>query len=541
MASSSLWNTLRPLSSRGPKTVREYEVLRIAATINGNDHGLLATKARDEVLRWTQKRCGGNLPTEAWEQESFEYFSGGRNTNGVRIAIDGFDIWGIRTDDPDKAIPGRIWTTEIVVGIKDNEPPRFSTRQLVSTSESTLDIVPHAPGFVQQVVERSGLYENGRQLSPEPRIVRSCDDTETLIEELLNPGRKLPIFVLTVSEKSYDDEKPLVNGYSLGRATLGLAHIVILPAEHTRLFTEKFGRLRSVFGGAVRCYLPGFTEASSPYAHKLVIAEQLGNQEQQEQCERWIRITAARESIRRNRMGVDVVAFASIRSSSLELKQERLVKEGASDVEQLQIAQARIGALETQIENEKATLEYFSDEYDKAELRAETAEDQMRASAFRVQQLLEQIKTKGDAADTNIELVGSWDELANWSDTNLAGRVVLTASARRMVKGPDFEDVALVSKCLLWLANDGRDRRISGGQGSLREELIEDGVRNTHCGTDGFEFDWQDRPYTADWHVKNGGNTRDPSRCLRIYYAWDPVTQQIIVPHLPAHRRTGAT
>jgi hypothetical protein len=524
-----------------PKVVREHEVLRVAALIRGVDQSALATKARGEVLRWTQKRCGGNLPKEAWDQETFEYFSGGRNTNGVRIITGGVDIWSIRTDDPDKTIAGRTWTTEIVIAQKDDEPPKFSTRLLVSTSEDALDIAPHSPGFIQQITEEIGLYEHIYPIEAHARLIQSDDDAHSLIEQLLSPNRKLPIFVLTVSERASDPAQPLLDAEQLARATLGIGHIVILPAIYTRILVERFGRLKAVFGGAVRAYLPGFSEDSSPYAHKLIIAEQLSSAEQRLQCERWIRSTAAHESIRRQRMGIDVVPFASIRSSALELKQQRLAQEGASDNEQLQAAQARISALELQITDEKTTSDYVAGEYDEATLRAEAAEDQLRASTFRIQQLLEQIGATGDIADANIEPASSWEEFANWADTNLAGRVVLTPSARRMVKAPEFEDFGLVSKCLLWLANTGRERRINGGQGSIREEVIEEGVRNTHCGSDEFEFDWQAAPYSADWHIKNGGNTRDPARCLRIYYSWDPNTQQIIIPHLPSHRRTGAS
>ena len=82
---------------------------------------------------------------------------------------------------------------------------------------------------------------------------------------------------------------------------------------------------------------------------------------------------------------------------------------------------------------------------------------------------------------------------------------------------------------------------MNGAEGSIRDEPVEEGVRNTHCGKDAFDFEWQGNRYTADWHIKNGGNTRDPSRCLRIYYAWDPATQQMIVADMPHHRRTGAS
>jgi hypothetical protein len=108
------------------------------------------------------------------------------------------------------------------------------------------------------------------------------------------------------------------------------------------------------------------------------------------------------------------------------------------------------------------------------------------------------------------------------------------------MKKAEFEDVKLAARCLLWLARDCRDRRMKGG-GSLANVSIEPGIENAPCGEDTFKFDFQGRRLEADWHIKNGGNTREPRRCLRIYYAWDEVTQQIVVAEMPAHRRTGAS
>jgi hypothetical protein len=358
---------------------------------------------------------------------------------------------------------------------------------------------------------------------------------------MVDPSRKLPLFVLTVPEDWVDQTKPLIDARALAKATLGIALVAVVPAAFTWILTERFGKQRSVFGGAARAYLYGFAEDSSPYAHRLVIANNLLAAGGAKQCMRWMRSLAGSESIRHTRLGNEVLAFASIRNSSLMQRQQRLASEGASDIEQLKAAQLRISTLEKQIEDEKASLEYFAYEHALAEERAETAEEQQRASAFRVQQLLDQIKTAGEAVDANISLPDSWKEFANWCDVNLAGRVVLSPAARRAVKSPEFGDISLAARCLLWLANDGREARISGGEGSLRDEPIEEGVRNAHCGSDAFDFEWQGNRYTADWHIKNGGNTRDPNRCLRIYYAWEPSTQQMIVAEMPLHRRTGAS
>src|SRR5687767_12355283 len=90
--------------------VREHEILRVAASVDGD-----VDRVRREILTWAQNRSGGRLPREAWSYDDFEYFSGGRNSMGVRLRDGDADLWAIRADDPDKIVPGRTWTTEVVL------------------------------------------------------------------------------------------------------------------------------------------------------------------------------------------------------------------------------------------------------------------------------------------------------------------------------------------------------------------------------------------------------------------------------------------
>src|SRR6185437_15869719 len=111
-AKSRLWEALSPVAARMPRVVREFEILRVSATIIGEDAEVNADRARKEVLRWAENRSGGRLPREAWDFQNFEYLSGGRNSAGIRLRNENSDVWAIRADDPDKNVPGRIWTTE---------------------------------------------------------------------------------------------------------------------------------------------------------------------------------------------------------------------------------------------------------------------------------------------------------------------------------------------------------------------------------------------------------------------------------------------
>ena len=250
---------------------------------------------------------------------------------------------------------------------------------------------------------------------------------------------------------------------------------------------------------------------------------------------------AASESIRRNRLGRDVLAFGTIRNLSLTANQQRLAREGASEGDQLVAAQARIAALEKAREDDAATIEFFDSETTRAEERAAAAEALHRGAVFRIQQLSERLGMAAATTEPEFPLPSSWPEFSDWCDGHFAGRVALAPPARRSIKSSTFGNLELAARCLIWLATTYRDGRLKGGEGDFLDAILESGVRNSPCGSDEFDLDWQGRRYTADWHIKSGGNTRDPQRCLRIYYFWEPETQQVVIADMPGHRRSSAT
>ena len=141
-------------------------------------------------------------------------------------------------------------------------------------------------------------------------------------------------------------------------------------------------------------------------------------------------------------------------------------------------------------------------------------------------------------------LPASWNEFANWCEMQLGGRLALSSRAFGSIKKARYEDVELAAQCLAWLGGDYRRARLEGRGNSLQGPVpAGSGVRNDRSGGDSFEFDWQGKRLRADWHIKNGGNTRDPARCLRIYYCWheDGDGGQVVVGDMPAHVRSRVT
>lgn len=518
--------------------VRERELLRLACQIAGKDAPSVAQGARLEVLKWAESQIRDQLPAVAAEGQSFEHFRGGRTCVGAGFTDDYRALWALRVDRPDANVAQRSWTTEVVIGhAPGGSSALFSLRLLVSTPEATLQVEPAVPGLVRRIASVCGLRQGGKEIDGSTWYIASDDEAQKLIEDLLDSSRLVPYLVCSVAE---GETRPGINVDLLAKATFGIARVVVVPARYTWVLTRELGKPLSVFNGAARAYLPGLTHDANPFVHRLFL---LGTDAQHERARsvstamRWI---AANESVRRLQLGTHVLAFSAVREASLDFERERLKAAGSADSEQLRAATAQIEALKEDLRRAEEAQQWLSDEHKAAEERAQNLERLLFAAKCRIQQLLDQLKARGVEPDRGIALPNDWDTFADWCDEKLSGRVVLSGRARREVKSANFDHPQTAARCLLWLANEYRDSRITGGSGDLRKP-IEEGIYNERCGADSFEFDWDRRKVSVEWHIKNGGNTRDPRRCLRIYYFWDEESQQVVIASMPAHIRTGAT
>jgi len=260
--------------------------------------------------------------------------------------------------------------------------------------------------------------------------------------------------------------------------------------------------------------------------------------------------TDSKESLKRVRLGQDVLVYAAVRSAALQIDQESATASMSTGATQVANALNQVSVLKDELTRTQAEARAIQELFELSEQELERArEEQEKAHAEatklhyaldRIKQLEGQLAARGLRPDTSVALPTAWGELLEWCDDELRGRVVIAPAARKGIKKADFQDAALAARCLRWLSGECRERRLNGG-GAIANISIEEGIENAPCGADNFSFSFQGRRLTADWHIKNGGNTREPRRCLRIYYAWDDSTQQIVIAEMPAHRRTGAS
>ena len=519
------------LYNHKPRTARDIEILRISAKLKGEDFDESVKEAGEAALAWAENKVGRALPSVV--REFREFMSPNYDIITAKIGSENWNLWALRVEDADKEIPERSWSTEIVIGGNVGEQPQISLRLVVSTKEpefSQYSIEPSVPRLVSQMVAAPGLVKCARELSSEPLLIRTKSECEKLCDYLEDPKRQLPVFV-AASDKI--DPLPLIDVNLLAKATAGLACTYNLPAAFAWNLTDRYGKRLSVYDCGVRAYMPGFSDTDDEFKHRLFTRKFLLNGDGAKSCVRSLRFLAVECSISQNRLGEDVLDFESVRFASVRAKRHQLELDKRILKEQLELAN-------DQIKEKDKEICYYVSEGEASENRAQTAEHENWSLRYQIRQLSMARAKCGETPTSEEQFPKSWSAFTDWLDRAYPDKIVLTPLARRLVRSPEFKDVMIVARCIDWLATVQHKRRLKGG-GSLREETIDNGIWNSPCGNDTYSTKWQGRRYDVKWHIKTGGNTRHPERCLRIYYFWEPDRELTVIDHLPAHRKSEIT
>ena len=414
----------------------------------------------------------------------------------------------------------------------------LGVRLLASFVQDDLKVEPAVPGLVIQIANTCALHDGPIPLSSKPHLPTTEDDFSILLTWLTTKSRKLPIIVSSGDERSHSPELPFSELDVLAKTLCGLAHVVFIPIPLTYRLSEIFGKNLAVFHGGLRIYYAGFDRLADPRDHRLYLGRTLISQPKVVAGE--IRSNMARESRRLTRLGYDVLSFAAVRSTSLRMEHSSRPAENGTEREQLAAANIRNEALEAEVQGLQAQADQALELSIEEAVRAEIAERQLASAWARIEQIEAAFPAEEGSFSEEVRDPTSWEDFAEWCDKRFSSRLSLSPSARRGVRDPDFSDYQLVTRCVEWLVDEARSRFFEGG-GTLANIPIFEGVTNAPCGADEYQFYFQGRRLQANWHIKNGGNTRQPARCLRIYYCFDDVTRQIVIADMPAHRRTGAS
>jgi hypothetical protein len=198
-----------------------------------------------------------------------------------------------------------------------------------------------------------------------------------------------------------------------------------------------------------------------------------------------------------------------------------------------------VGATQSVVEIVQAQIEEREEQRLDADLlrqRLAVAEARLRATSTPV---------SSAAYPTSLEST----TVQSWVNEHLADKLRLHPRALRALDAAMYDAPADVFEALHILGNEYRDMRLrdatsDGPRLAFEERLRSAGLRVGRS----ISESQRGRFYAAyhvpaagggdqflDMHLRNGGATSDPTRCLRVYFYWDDVTRQVVVGSLPGH------
>lgn len=531
----------------------QSQPIAIIAGVLAGDPVPAAEKAREAALHWIQKRAGGQLPHDAWLGQPFE-IGGPRHQPASAVRLhSGVDYWAAQLHDQDKVVAGRTWVTEISIATTFPEKTMFGVRLTCVSRQNDPPPTYSVPGVVRQIANQVGFVVDDLPAGEQAWRVQDHGGFERLLKVLTHPDRRLPIYVVSTLD---DEHTTAIDGDALARATLGVAHVAVIPPSVAWELTYRYGKEYSVFGGAVRMYRPGFDpEEQLPFTHHLTLPQRIADWDGGANgYAAFLAQDAIRQSTRQRDTDSIVPTYDLVRRRYREEQAEahrHIAQTEAAVIAALEQQNRELGAA---IERDVATYESYVQTQEQ-ELQATKdviaeLEDRHRQLLARISVLEDALK-KSDVVTPETPLPATLDDLGDWAGRELAGRVTVHSRALRAAKKSNFQDPPLVYRALQMLGAEYRDMRLYGGHErkaayeaklhalGLKEEASFAG-EGAHLEGDTYFITHLGRRRELDRHLK-GSNTRDERYCLRIYFFWDGDRGEVVVGSLPGHLDTRAT
>jgi hypothetical protein len=515
------------------------------------------------VIYWVKDRVPERLPQSAWEGESFRQEWPGQKVEA--IAVPELGTWSFRLEHPDmpygdrQPVAGRTWTTDIAFA-KGNRGVLTGIRSFCASLPygGQAEIALTRPRIVLELATRHGLQDQ-RTLSRNPWLLATEQDLESLKALLVDPQRRLPVVVLTQPDKSRFQitvADYVLDPCDLANRCCGLAHVVQLPWELGYEWTSLVGKPWSTYLGAVRTYMPGLDfENDLPAMHPSTFAEKVlfwrmpGDDRIGEApftdflVERLYQQAAVR---RLELAGLHFVPEA--RGKHAEVARQKAISEATTETEWKQLYEEQIAALNEKIAEQVKETEEYNDDAIRTAQERDTYKEENRQLRYQVDILRQALSERtGGKSETDIPIPDNYDGMQDWANQHLTGRVVLHPRAYRGLKDAVYEDMTLVYRSLLVLANEYRDQCLGrdGANDKFKAKCDELGLgiarsiakeRAAEQGDEYFvRYPTAGSPKQfIEWHLRKG-SSKDQRYCLGVYFFWDDHTQQVVVGWLPSH------
>ena len=555
------------------------ERLWIQAQVAPHAQASADQECRSLVLDWLRETFEDRLPRKALRHRPFSHREEGASCRAVRVRDAAQDRWAVQMDRSSGQGQQVVTAVTVASSVGGGTTLGMDVHDRSVVPREAVNSYP--ADLLAEIGGRVPLMQGGRRFVREPILLETDEAMTAFLQMLVDSDRRMPFAVISIPPEEPNRDEMEALWRELAHALAGLAVVWVLPPAMTFRLSDTVTKPLSVFLGAWRFYRPGFDHGAERSRHPLVLWNRLSDERSRGHTTRLFRRLAAEDQIRIGPADRDALCFDAIAKEAAGAARgpARFVAflrnsiwgapaapAGASGPEPASVdynraaqatpapalvrepAAAVKGArtreempLRRKLRQAREKARARANRYERVKQRADHAERERDDARKRAEQLAGLVRSLGGNPDAEVPFPTSWDEMSSWCDETLAGRVALTGSTRRELGGAEFADVGLVAQCLNWLGNEYRDGRLRGGDPKLHGRIaeIEHGVFNLPCGGDSFECTWNGRRQAVEWHVKNGANTRNPKRCLRIYYFWDDRDKQVVIASMPAHRRTA--
>jgi len=488
------------------------------------------TKTRRRILEWIGEQTG--MLTLAHRPPTDPFDEIDRPGVKLGLAMHG-STWIARMERPDRNAPQRTWMTEVSI-ITQTNCASLVVRNTITAPTSYTDLPRSVPRLVRTIASIIGLFDADEAIQNAPWILETTEEISELRTLVTNPRRFLPVIVVS--------EPYTLDIHAFAHNLFGVAHVVVLPTRFSFDWSNTIGHQFAVHSGAIRTYGASLNvETSDPYSHPFALPQNIrsftnSGELAEEAFSRLLIDRAYAANAARLAADSTIQRYTQINAISLHEKRLAAIK-SASPIEAQRLAQAEIETLRKQAADalamEGAALtdnRIYQEE--NARIRADLS--RMQAEFERMRGLLE-----NDAITPEIPIPKSLDNLSDWVDTYISGRVMLLPRALREAKDSRYESPEDIFQALLFLSNEYWRSKAGYCDYALVEHRLaelgmEYGGSIAHGASAEYYVTYNGRRRLLEMALKKG-TSRDPRYCMRIYLFWDSDIRKTIVGSLPKH------
>ena len=407
-------------------------------------------------------------------------------------------------------------------------------------------------GVRVEVEDRAPVFRPARVTPDPPRLVRMVANAfgDTGSHELHQLNRKnVPLFMqrltaanravplVVISLRNWEGTSFFPDPGQIASRLAGVAGTWIYADKLVeRDLKEHMSERHTAGDGAVRIYWPRWSPDDDPFAHHLFTPKFIHNRRKFVRgLERWMANEVTAITGRASRRGVPTWSAMLAANHRREIDS---VRDSGTDEELIRL-----------LEEDNTKLELERDQFQDAlaEAEQEIYNLRNRLAAVRGQPAG---ATESELVDDGFEATSIEDMVAH-AEERYAERVVLALNSASDVDAP-FKDIGSFQKAFVWLCTDfvawKRNERPGVNYLDLQQELkarcgfdFKTGQSKTTLGKyrSDYETTHDDRRFEITEHI--GWGNKASNRPIRVAFAWDDVTQRLVIGYVGPHQRTSAS